>query len=159
MKYRGRVDDRTFEVDVSDVQARPIIATVEGQRFEVWPETATATAASVPRTEASGPVVGVAPAPAGPALDPRRSRRTSGEAAAPPATAGKVVYAPIPGVIESVAVRPGEKVVVGQALCVLEAMKMKNVIRAAQEATVGEICVTPGQHVKHNDVLVKYTES
>lgn len=161
MKYRVRVDDRTFEVEVSDTQARPIVAVVEGQRFEVWPETGTAAPAPRPRVEENAPVTSHAGPRAMPvpAPEPRRSRRTSGEEAAPPATAGKVVYAPIPGVVESIAVRPGEKVEVGQALCVLEAMKMKNVIRAAQEATVGEICVTPGQHVKHNDVLVKYTES
>ena len=150
MKYRVRVEDRTFEVEVGDIQARPIVATVEDQRFEVWPETATVAAA---------PIRGAAATPAGPAPEPRRTRRTSGEEAAPRASAGKVVYAPIPGVIESIAVRPGVEVEVGQALCVVEAMKMKNVIRAAQSATVAEVCVTPGQHVKHNDVLIRYADS
>jgi biotin carboxyl carrier protein len=94
-----------------------------------------------------------------PAPEPRRSRRTSGEAAAPGAQAGKAVYAPIPGVIESVAVQPGEAVHVGQALCILEAMKMKNVIRASREGTIARIDVVPGQHVKHNDVLMEYGDS
>jgi biotin carboxyl carrier protein len=158
MKYRVRVDDRTFEVEVGDIQARPVVATVEGQRFEVWPETATVAPLPAPGAATSAES-GAAATPARPAAEPRRTRRTSGEEAAPRANAGRVVYAPIPGVIESVAVRPGEKVQVGQALCVLEAMKMKNIIRASQAVTVAEVCVTPGQHVKHNDVLVKYAEA
>jgi glutaconyl-CoA/methylmalonyl-CoA decarboxylase subunit gamma len=159
MRFRVKVDERTFEVEVGDVQARPIVATVEGQRFEVWPETATAIPASGPRPEASGAAVSGEVVPGGPAPEPRPSRRTSGEAAAPAASAGKVVYAPIPGVIDSISVQPGETVEPGQPLCVLEAMKMKNIIRAARRGTVAEVCVTAGQHVKHNDVLIKCENS
>jgi biotin carboxyl carrier protein len=159
MKYRVRVDDRTFEVEVRDIQARPVIATVEGQRFEVWPETGMVAPTPALGAGASPLASTAARTPSGLATEPRRTRRTTAEGSEPRLSAGNVVYAPIPGVIESVMVRPGEEVEVGQALCVLEAMKMKNVIRATREAMVAEICVTPGQHVKHNDVLIKYADS
>jgi glutaconyl-CoA/methylmalonyl-CoA decarboxylase subunit gamma len=152
MKYKVRVEDRTFEVEVSDIDARPIVALVEGERFEVWPETETA----APAPEPEGPPSTGTAVPARTSAAPRPTRRTSGEVSAPPGSAGKVVYAPIPGVIESVVVHPGDTVDVGQALCVLEAMKMKNVIRAPQQGTIAEVHVTPGQHVKHNDVLMEY---
>ncbi|MGC9335251.1 MAG: biotin/lipoyl-containing protein [Anaerolineae bacterium] len=152
MKYKVKVGDRTFEVEVSDIDARPIVALVEGERFEVWPETETAVPSPAPE---GAPSIGIA-APARTSAAPRPTRRTSGEASAPPGSAGKVVYAPIPGVLESVAVHPGDTVDVGQALCVLEAMKMKNVIRASRKGSISEVYVTPGQHVKHNDALMEY---
>jgi len=65
------------------------------------------------------------------------------------------VRAPIPGVIDSIVVRPGDSVARGGELVVLEAMKMKNVIQAPQAGTVAAIHVAVGQHVKHGDLLVE----
>ena len=70
----------------------------------------------------------------------------------------KAVRAPIPGVIISVAVKPGDVVKHGQELCVLEAMKMKNVIRASRAGTISVVHTTAQQHVKHHDVLMEYTD-
>ncbi len=70
----------------------------------------------------------------------------------------KAVRAPIPGVIISVAVKAGDVVKHGQELCVLEAMKMKNVIRASRAGTLGVVHTTAQQHVKHHDVLMEYTD-
>jgi propionyl-CoA carboxylase alpha chain len=61
-------------------------------------------------------------------------------------------------VIVSVAVQPGDTVQVGQELCVLEAMKMNNTIRAARAGTVARVNVSVGQHVKHGEVLLEYAE-
>ena len=38
MKVTVKINDRSFEVEITDLYARPIVATVEGERFEVWPE-------------------------------------------------------------------------------------------------------------------------
>jgi biotin carboxyl carrier protein len=46
---------------------------------------------------------------------------------------------------------------VGDELCTLEAMKMKNVIRAPRAGTIASVKVAVGQHVKHHDVLVEYS--
>jgi propionyl-CoA carboxylase alpha chain len=67
-----------------------------------------------------------------------------------------MVYAPLPGVIDSIAVQPGDQVEAGQELCVLEAMKMKNVIRSARSGEVARLHVSVGQHVKHNDALIEF---
>ena len=80
----------------------------------------------------------------------------SGEEAARPQSARKAIYAPIPGVIDSVAVGPGDVVSMGQEVCVLEAMKMKNIIRAPRAGQVAVVHVSAGQHVKHNDLLLEY---
>jgi biotin carboxyl carrier protein len=150
MKFRLTIDDRSVEVEVGDLHARPIVATVDGERFEVWPEAEKVTAPTTP------PVTGPEAVPPAPA--PRRSRRAAGDAGAPAAQVGQAVYAPLPGVVESVAVQPGDAVTVGQALCVLEAMKMKNVIRATRPGEIARVCVSPGQHVRHHDALIEYAD-
>jgi biotin carboxyl carrier protein len=147
MKVNVRIDNRSFEVDIADVHARPIIATVDGEQFEVWPET-TANGSAEKRSVMSATAATPAPQPA---AMPK---------AVPPAVAGNVkeVYAPIPGVIISVAVKPGAGVTPGQELCVLEAMKMKNAIRAGRAGQIAAVHVSAGQTVKHHDVLMEYSE-
>jgi biotin carboxyl carrier protein len=147
MKLKVRVDGQEFEVEVGDLAGRPVVAVVDGQRFEVWPEEKTGV------TSAVSPVTAKAVPTSSP---PRRSRRSSGQASAPAGSRGRAVYAPLPGVVDSLAVGAGESVTAGQALCVIEAMKMKNIIRAPRAGEIEAVHVAVGQHVKHNDLLVEY---
>jgi biotin carboxyl carrier protein len=66
--------------------------------------------------------------------------------------------APLPGVVASIAVHPGTVTSIGQELCVLEAMKMKNAIRAGRAGRIAAVHISVGQHVRHNDPLVDYTD-
>jgi len=66
------------------------------------------------------------------------------------------VLAPIPGVIFLITVEMGDEVLSGQELCVLEAMKMKNVIRAPRDGVIAEVLVSNGQQINQGDVLVKF---
>ena len=61
----------------------------------------------------------------------------------------------MPGTILSVDVKEGQPVEVGQVVCILEAMKMKNPIRATHTGTVAEICVTAGMTVPYGAVLIR----
>ncbi len=70
----------------------------------------------------------------------------------------KAVHAPIPGVIVGIEVEVGQRVEVGQTLCVLEAMKMKNAIRAPRAGQIAAIVVATGEHVKHHDLLMEYAD-
>ena len=158
MKIRVKVENQLFEVEIADLNGRPIVATVDGQPFEIWPEEEMAVPVAAAPAAARPAVPAAARSAPQPAPTPRRSRRTSGEEAAPAQQAGKAIYAPIPGVIQSVGVRAGDVVAVGQELCVLEAMKMKNLIRAPRAGQIVEICVAAGDHVKHNDLLFQYAE-
>lgn len=66
--------------------------------------------------------------------------------------------APIPGVIISIIVNEGDKVTFGQELCILEAMKMKNVIRAGRAGTIAKVLVKEGESVQHSQVLMEYED-
>ncbi len=59
MKMNVVIDGQTYEVDVQDINARPVIAVVDGERFEVWPETAS----NVPAISAAPAATMPGPAP------------------------------------------------------------------------------------------------
>ena len=68
--------------------------------------------------------------------------------------AGEVVKAPMPGTILSVSVKEGDTVKAGQAVCVLEAMKMENEIPASKDGKVLQILVQKGASVEVGAPLV-----
>jgi biotin carboxyl carrier protein len=72
-------------------------------------------------------------------------------------SAGSLV-APMPGAVVRVLVEPGAAVDAGQALVVLEAMKMEHTVSAPVAGTVGEVRVQAGQQVEAGAVLVVMTE-
>jgi len=65
------------------------------------------------------------------------------------------IEAPMPGKVTAVEVSRGEKVVTGQRLLTLEAMKMEHALTAPFDGTVAELAATAGQQVKEGQLLVK----
>jgi len=63
--------------------------------------------------------------------------------------------APMPGKVVSVAVRAGEAVRRGQALAVMEAMKMEHTIQAPRDGIVGEVLVAAGDQVPEGSELLR----
>jgi biotin carboxyl carrier protein len=148
MKYTVKIRERQFTVEIADLSARPIRATVDGETFEVWPESATDRDADKR----------ILTDTAAPASVPSPLRIVTAPAPRPQAPVTSSILAPLPGVIVSVSVRPGEAVSAGQEMCVLEAMKMKSPIRAPRAGTVGAVHVAVGQQVRHKEVLVDYAD-
>lgn len=68
----------------------------------------------------------------------------------------KLIMSPMPGSIVSVSVKPGDKVVEGQQLLVIEAMKMQNIIKAEVEAEVASVTVKAGDSVAVDQTLIKF---
>lgn len=66
------------------------------------------------------------------------------------------VGAPMPGMVVTVSVQPGQKVSQGDPLISIEAMKMEAAIRAEQGGTVKEVLVKPGQSVNAHDLLIVF---
>jgi len=136
MKVTVKIEGRPFVVEVGDINTRPIIALVDGERFEVWPEgEAALEGKNAPPGEFARPLEGA-------------GRPTGG--------ASRLINAPIPGVIFSIAVQPGDDLTVGQEVCVLEAMKMKNTIRSPRVGRILAVKVAIGQHVAHGESLVEF---
>lgn len=66
------------------------------------------------------------------------------------------IKAPMPGLVLSIAVEIGQEVKTGEALIVLEAMKMENVLKSPGDLTVKSIAVKPGQAVEKNQLLIEF---
>lgn len=66
--------------------------------------------------------------------------------------------APMPGLVVKVLVEPGQVVAAGEALVVVEAMKMENELRSEADGTVSVVEVTTGQKVDRDDVLVRFED-
>ncbi len=149
MKYKITVNNQTFEVEIENIHARPVIARVDGERFEVMPENGNQAEA---KKEAGGTKN----------IAEKKSisqKPVTAAAFSPnPAISGNALTAPLPGTVVDVFVKPGEKVEAGQVVLVIEAMKMKNSIRSVYSGTISEVLVSPGQSVAHKQALVKFAD-
>lgn len=65
------------------------------------------------------------------------------------------VKAPMPGLVLSIDVAPGDEVAAGDALLILEAMKMENVIKATGSGVVKSVLVKNQDAVEKNQVLIE----
>lgn len=72
-----------------------------------------------------------------------------------PVASGGQITAPLPGKLLSIAVKPGDSIRKGQELCVIEAMKMANSIKAQRDCTVLEVLVSIGDTVPFGTPLFK----
>ena len=64
------------------------------------------------------------------------------------------IGAPMPGTVVTVAVKVGQKLLRGDTLLTLEAMKMEAAVRAERDGEVLELIVKPGQQVEAKDLLL-----
>lgn len=66
------------------------------------------------------------------------------------------IIAPMPGDILEVTVKPGDSVEPGDLVCVLEAMKMKNMIRSNRSGVIASVDIRAGQSVDYGAILVSF---
>ena len=74
---------------------------------------------------------------------------------APPDTSNHLL-SPMPGLLTALFVSAGDRVEAGQALAVVEAMKMENVLRAQRGGTVAEIPVSAGDSVAADQMIMAF---
>ena len=113
--------------------------TVNGKAYDVAVEELDA---GVAAPVAAAPAAAAAPAPA-----------AAPTPAAAPVADGTKVTAPMPGTILDIKVAVGDTVAAGQAICVLEAMKMENDVNAPCAGKVLSINTTKGSAVETGAVL------
>ncbi|MDA8334993.1 MAG: biotin/lipoyl-binding protein [Peptococcaceae bacterium] len=127
--------------------------TVNGQSFEVEVEEVRGGVPTV-RSVAPAFMPPAAPAPGGYAPAPPVAPPPAVKPAAPSPAGAGAVTAPMPGVVNSVKVKEGDEIKMGDVLLVLEAMKMENEIQAPVSGRVKQIPVSAGQSVNAGETLV-----
>ncbi len=144
-KYQYSVKGTDYEVEIQDIEGNIANVTVNGIPFEVemkQPVKAGKQKVKIPETTSS-----------------TSSTATEAGAEKPikqetPAVGSKPVVAPLPGTINDIKVKVGDKVNAGDTVVVLEAMKMQNNIEAETSGTIASINVNKGDAVMEGDTLV-----
>lgn len=130
--YKYTINGNKYEVAIGDIAENIATVTVNGEEYKVEME---------PEPVEEKKVV-VRPVVAPVASKPADTNTSY------------AVKAPLPGVITAVNVNVGDEVKEGDAVLVLEAMKMANNIETEQDGKVTAVCVSPGQSVMAGDTLI-----
>ncbi len=149
MNFTIRIKDNVYKVKVGDTSRSPVVVEVDGHTYEVEvgevgretprPSSAIASASKEAPAATAAPSKQVAPAQ-------------------PSAGAVRAVVAPMPGKVIRVDVRPGDSVSSEDVVCVLEAMKMEQIIKAGRDGVVAEVLAEAGQMVGYGAELVRFQE-
>ena len=134
MNFTVNVNNKSYQVEIKDINARPVQAYIDGECFEVTPETKKV-------------------------VNQKNEVKSNNSNSQPQVTTTSAgansITAPIPGVITAIKVAVGDSVSAGDEVCSLEAMKMNNAIRTTKAGTVAAIKVSQGDHVAHGQELVE----
>jgi propionyl-CoA carboxylase alpha chain len=72
------------------------------------------------------------------------------------ADVSKTLLCPMPGLVKSIAVKVGQEVKAGEQLCIVEAMKMENVLSAERDATVKAILCKEGDSLAVDAAIMEF---
>jgi len=167
-KYEYLINGKPFVVEILSFDGRRGDVRVNNVAYSVEVPQGPAAGAPVyatPSPAAPAPVPATPP-PASPARAPEAAPASAPTpppavpvpAAAAPAQASSdsMVVAPMPGIILSILVQEGDVVAAGDALLVLEAMKMENEIHASRAGKIKKIHASEGAEVQSGSPLVEF---
>ena len=72
------------------------------------------------------------------------------------ADSGKQVLCPMPGLVKAISVKVGQEIKAGEMLCIVEAMKMENVLRAERDGTIASIAAKEGDSLAVDAVILEF---
>ena len=158
MKYQYTVKGVDYEVEIQDIEGNIANVTVNGIPFEVemkQPVKAGKQKVKLGGTANEGASSSSSAPQSAKASADLQSAASSGQTGdAGKAATGKPVVAPLPGTINELKVKVGDKVNAGDTVVILEAMKMQNNIEAETSGTITGINVNKGDAVMEGDTLV-----
>jgi biotin carboxyl carrier protein len=147
-QYNLTISGNDYNVIIKEVTAEDVVAEVNGVEHRVLIRKINKLA------QKNQPVTPIQPVTAS-----ASSSAASASAAPTPAQASSpagegVVVSPIPGHVLEISVSVGDKVLKGQKVLVLEAMKLENTITAVKDGTIQKIMVNEGDAVNHDQQLM-----
>ena len=72
------------------------------------------------------------------------------------ADTSKSLLCPMPGLVKAIYVKDGQEIKAGEPLCMVEAMKMENVLRAERDTTVKKINAKEGDSLAVDAVIMEF---
>jgi biotin carboxyl carrier protein len=136
-EFKYTIDGKEYHVEIGDISEETNVANVKvnGEAYEV----------SLEKTEEPEKKVVLG--------KPGAEEVAEAPAAAANVNPANAIKAPLPGTITAINVNVGDEVKAGDAVLVLEAMKMANNIEAEKDGRVTAICVKVGQSVMEDEPL------
>lgn len=156
-KYEYKVKGVDYVVEIQDIEGNIANVTVNGIPFEVeMKQPVKSSKQKVKLSDRQNNISASSVASAGSAAGSSSAASSDSASSSKQATpaAGKPVVAPLPGTINEIKVKVGDKVNTGDTVVVLEAMKMQNNIDAETSGTITSINVNKGDAVMEGDTLV-----
>lgn len=154
MKYKIAIGNNKFEVEVGKIENGRAQVSVNGESYDVMIENFAEVApySKAPQRE---PAPAATPAaPKAPVYTPTPTLIKAPSPATAAVEEDSIVKAPIPGLIMDIKVKVGDKVLAGQTVATMEAMKMENNLISNLDGTVKEISVQKGMEVATDDVIM-----
>uniref|UniRef100_UPI00402A51C0 biotin/lipoyl-containing protein n=1 Tax=Prevotella sp. TaxID=59823 RepID=UPI00402A51C0 len=151
MKYQYTVKGIDYEVEIQDIEGNIANVTVNGIPFEVEMKLPVKAGKQKVKLSEERRVKSEESNSSSSATNASSATATQPAAAA---ASGKPVVAPLPGTINEIKVKVGDKVNAGDTVVILEAMKMQNNIEAETSGTITSINVNKGDAVMEGDTLV-----
>ena len=151
MKYQYTVKGVDYEVEIQDIEGNIANVTVNGIPFEVEMKQPVKAGKQKVKLSEERRVKSEESNSSSSATNASSATTTQPAAAA---ASGKPVVAPLPGTINEIKVKVGDKVNAGDTVVILEAMKMQNNIEAETSGTITGINVNKGDAVMEGDTLV-----
>jgi propionyl-CoA carboxylase alpha chain len=89
-------------------------------------------------------------------VSPRAAELAQWMKAKTPPDTSKFLLSPMPGLLVQIAVAPGQHVQAGERLAVIEAMKMENILTAAQDGVVAELLAPQGESLAVDQPIIRF---
>ena len=153
-KYQYTVKGVDYEVEIQDIEGNIANVTVNGIPFEVEMKQPVKAGKQKVKLSEERRTEGSEERRVKSEESNSSSASAASTSSAPTAAAGKPVVAPLPGTINEIKVKVGDKVNAGDTVVILEAMKMQNHIEAETSGTITSINVNKGDAVMEGDTLV-----
>ena len=153
-KYQYTVKGVDYEVEIQDIEGNIANVTVNGIPFEVEMKQPVKAGKQKVKLSEERRAEGSEERRVKSEESNSSSASAASTSSAPTAGAGKPVVAPLPGTINEIKVKVGDKVNAGDTVVILEAMKMQNNIEAETSGTITSINVNKGDAVMEGDTLV-----
>ena len=156
-KYEYKVKGVDYVVEIQDIEGNIANVTVNGIPFEVEMKQPVKAGKQKVKLSEERRVKSEEFNSSSSATNASSATNESSAPTTQPAAAvasGKPVVAPLPGTINEIKVKVGDKVNAGDTVVVLEAMKMQNNIDAETSGTIASINVNKGDAVMEGDTLV-----
>ena len=153
-KYQYTVKGVDYEVEIQDIEGNIANVTVNGIPFEVEMKQPVKAGKQKVKLSEERRAEGSEERRVKSEESNSSSTSAASTSSAPTAAVGKPVVAPLPGTINEIKVKVGDKVNAGDTVVILEAMKMQNNIEAETSGTITSINVNKGDAVMEGDTLV-----